>query len=147
MSNHPLKQTHKLMVDRCTNPKSDKWPDYGARGIKVCDRWLGVDGIKNFIEDMGERPKGASLDRIDNDGDYCPENCRWATWMQQNTNKRNSLPEPYIYKLNKPNSNKKYRVRIRARDGSYKRGWDKRFVTLEEAIAHRDKILKDPSFT
>lgn len=146
MSNHPLKHTYTLMVDRCTNPKSDKWHNYGARGIKICDRWLGPDGIKHFIEDMGERPKGTSLDRINNDGDYCPENCRWATGRQQNTNKRNTLQEPYIYNLNKPKSNKKYRVRIRRRDGSYERGWDKRFVTIEEAIEYRDRILTSPNF-
>lgn len=79
------------MIGRCTNPSSDKFADYGGRGIKVCDRWRGTDGFSNFLADVGRRPGASySLDRRDNDGDYEPSNVRWATQNQQQRNKRSS---------------------------------------------------------
>jgi hypothetical protein len=87
-------QSYRGMKERCSSPKHNRWEFYGGKGVKVCDRWLEpkTQGFINFLADMGARPSlGHTLDRIDGEGNYCPENCRWADWYVQNRNK--NLPE------------------------------------------------------
>lgn len=80
-------QSWEGMKGRCNNPLNKKYPSYGGRGIAVCERW---ETFQNFLEDMGPRPKGTSIDRINNNGNYEPGNCRWATRIVQQRNKRDT---------------------------------------------------------
>ena len=90
--NHPLYSTWNNMKQRCVNPKHPAYCWYGERGISVCDKWR--DSFAAFLEDMGERPSDVlSLDRIDNDGNYEPGNCKWSTVKEQAANRR-----PYVHR-------------------------------------------------
>lgn len=124
------------MVKRCLDTSNNKYYDYGGRGIKICDRWLesNGEGFINFYSDMGDKPEGLSLDRIDVNGNYEPDNCRWATNKEQAYNKRR-------YK-----SNRSGRTGVYERHGKYlacirvdgKQIHLGTFYTFEDAVNKRE---------
>ncbi len=83
----PTYMSWKSMHDRCERPKCNDYHRYGGAGISVCKRWA---MFENFLKDMGERPAGMVLDRMDNEGNYEPGNCRWVTWVDSANNRRNT---------------------------------------------------------
>jgi len=88
MAGTPTHRTWKAMRNRCNNPNTPRYKDYGGRGITVCERW---DKFENFLIDMGERPEGMSIDRVDNNKGYSKSNCKWATGKEQRANMRDSI--------------------------------------------------------
>lgn len=91
LSKAPERNVWQKMKQRCLNPNDKSYADYGGRGIKVCDRWQTIEGFINFYKDMSQRPSPEySINRINNDGDYTPENCEWATKDEQVNNYRHN---------------------------------------------------------
>ena len=116
------------MIQRCCNKNTFEYKYYGGRGIKVCDRWR--EGFFNFYMDMGDRPPGCTLERIDVNGDYTPENCRWATLLEQGDNRRNTVRVEYngtIYTLGE--LSKMSGIKRRHIYGRIRNGW-----SVERAI-------------
>lgn len=138
------------MLTRCYNPHCKDYKNYGERGIKCCDRWREKrgKGFWNFVNDMGERPKGCSIDRIDNNGDYCPSNCRWATPREQSLNQRERL---FIKNRDYYERNPDFGVYYRKDRGTWRvqlrlklcNHPQRCFKTKEEAIAYRNQIMQD----
>ena len=87
-----LRSVWSSMKDRCLNPSNKDWNSYGGRGIQVSENWM---KLSNFIQDMGIRPEGLTLDRIDVDGNYCKNNCRWASRVLQGLNRRPFAAETF----------------------------------------------------
>lgn len=141
LANTPVYACWQQMLQRCFNPKRKAYPDYGGRGITVCDRWNPKAGgsFENFYEDMGECPEGLTLDRIDVNGNYCKENCRWASWFVQVNNRRtgknNTSGCTGVYEI-KRKTGTCWRVTI-VRNGEYKNIGV--FESFEEACAARKK--------
>jgi len=124
------------MLARCRNKNIENYKYYGGRGIKVCDRWAGEGGFTHFVEDMGDRPKGYQLDRIDVNKGYEPTNCRWVNKYEQmwNTTHCSDTPGVGWHK-----QRQKWRARIKINGKEKSLGL---FNTKEDALKARDKANK-----
>lgn len=125
---HELYRTYNGMKNRCYNTRNSKFMHYGGRGIKVCDRWLDhKHGFWSFVADVGERPIGNTLDRIDTNGPYSPNNCRWANSTTQASNQRRNN---HIVGVSFEKDRNKF-VAYYRKDGIFIR---KRFSSIDDAI-------------
>ena len=136
MSKEPIYSSWLAMKRRCINTNNPRYADYGGRGIKICERW--VDSFEKFFEDMGDTySSGLELDRIDVNGDYSPENCRWATKSTQSFNTRqhktNTSGRTGVYWFARVN---KWTAAIHRDNKQIHLGY---FITFESAVAAREK--------
>lgn len=134
--------TWQAMKQRCYNPKSIGYKWYGGRGIEVCDEWK--NSFKTFIEDMGRRPFGFSLDRIDSNGNYCKENCRWATKIQQANNTRDNRKITYQgleYSVRELSTITGISQKLLAKR-IFERGWDIKRAVINKSFIGRNQFSK-----
>ncbi len=132
------------MKDRCRNPKTPEYKNYGGRGITVCERWLiRGKGFWNFVEDMGPCPEGMTLDRIDNDGNYEPSNCRWASREIQYRNQRIPTINSSMRNIRWQPERNKWTITMRVRPNDI---FQQRYDTLEEALEVRTMLEYERDF-
>ena len=129
-------------IQRCTNPNKHGYKNYGGRGISVCDRWREPHlGFRNFLEDMGPRPDGCTLDRIDTNGNYCPENCRWSDRSTQTFTQRPRNHSTEVIGVCK--FKKGTRIIFKGQIWKNHKLYQKEFKTFADAVAWRkDKELE-----
>lgn len=139
MKGTPTYSSWKHMRRRCSDPKNKDFPNYGGRGIKVCDRWL--NSFENFLADMGVKPDGFTIDRKDNSLGYFPENCQWATKTDQNRNRDSNT---FITIGNETCCMAEWERRIGASAGTIrhrlKRGWSKMDAATIPAKGFQRKV-------
>jgi hypothetical protein len=133
---HPLYKLYYAMLDRCKNPNHKHYDYYGGRGIRVCARWQGLYGFDHFVKDMGERPEGMTIDRINNNEGYSPDNCRWSTRTNQQYNQRIARTNTSGHKGVTLYRNGKWTAQMYKKRKKIHLGY---FKTIEEAVEARKK--------
>lgn len=135
----PTYRTWADMLNRCNNQNIPAYAIYGARGIRVDPEWK---KFKNFLKDMGQRSSSQTLDRIDSNGDYCKNNCRWATRFEQGQNRRNTIQIAF---LGQTTSISEWANRLsidrRVIWERYKKGWDVRRILTQHIMPRRNALL------
>ena len=134
LKEYPMEwNSYRAMKNRCLCKTDKNYPRWGGKGIKICDRWLGSDGFRNFLNDMGCRPEGTTLDRINNSLGYSPENCRWADiWQQRANTDRMNGRAPGVYQEKRSGS---WVANITVKDKGIRK--TRAFKTKEDAVAQR----------
>jgi len=128
MSRTSENQAWRDMLQRCNNPKNSFYKDYGSRGIKVCKEWY---KFENFYKDMGNRPQGLTLERIDNNGNYEPSNCKWASHSEQQRNKK-------LYENNKSGAHGVFITKFKTFQVYLGHKYVGSYKTLKEAVVARN---------
>lgn len=130
------------MISRCHNPRDTAYKDYGGRGIEVCNYWKGENGMENFYENMGDKPKDMTLERINNSEGYSKTNCKWGNWFNQHRNKRNNVFIEYNgVKLCVVDWAKKIKMSRQVIHYRLKLGWEPKDIINTKLNYRRHKIF------